>query len=131
MRQDVWLFYEPWMDQVQKFKVRSVILWKEHYFTLKEFFKMLIYKVSSYCEVSPSAGVRINQVKNRHVPLELSWLTSSREPRYVSAPTWTFLWNLLGSLKKPASLSTTWSVSLLGSLPTFSLIWCFSWQPVV
>ena len=131
MRQDVWLFYELWMDWVQKFKVRSVILRKEHYFTLKEYFKMLIYKVTSYCEVSPSAGARINQVQNRQVPLGLSWLTSTMGPRYASAPTWTFLWNLLGSLKTPASLSTAWSGSLLGTLPTFSLIWRFSWQPVV
>ena len=119
----LWLFDETWMDQVQKFKVKGVVLWKEYYSTLKECFKILIYKVTSYCEVSPSAGVKI-KVKNRQVLLKLSWLTSFREPGFVSGPPWTVPLEFTEFIRKKqhSSLGINWPDTLLGTLYTLSLI---------
>lgn len=96
---DIWLIHEPWMIQVQKFKVRSVILWKEHYSTLKEYFKMLIYKVTLNCEVSPSAGPESTKAEKAGA-LEWPCLFLSRAQICICTNL-NIPWNLLGSLKHP------------------------------
>lgn len=92
----LWQFDEPWMDQVQKFKVKSPVIWKEYYPSLKEYFKVLIYKVTFYSEVFPSAGVEIKWSVCRCSGNYLDWLLSGSPGSCLDQPEH-LLWNLLGS----------------------------------